>query len=402
MMKKSVLFINSRKPQPVRMFEEDENIELTVITEPAYVHYYSPDITVIRVADLTDFTTLRDLVAELLTRQAIEYVVSPSEKSLQVGGFIRSYFGIPGIGYETANAFSNKRVMKDMLRSAGVPVADYQPIQDPSFLPEIGDKLGWPIVVKPVIGSGATGVVPVMSRSDAAKLASRESWFQRWEKGVPCIAEKYLDIDAEYHCNGIVSKGRTVFTCVAQYFIPPLKRNGNVGGSYVLPNDTPLAARILNLHDRAVRALGLVDGVTHLEVLRTRDELIAGEITCRPGGGGIPEMIKMHYNVDIWDVFRDLSLGGEPLLEPTGSRDCTGYFLMPAPAGVVSYMTGPEELMAVPGVERVDYLVSRGDCIPEERYSSQASAVIYARSATVSGMKSLRSTVARKYAFRTY
>ena len=66
--------------------------------------------------------------------------------------------GLPGIPYQTAQRATDKLRMRQCFVRAGVPSPDYVEIeegQDPAFLL---DRLGLPVVVKPVDNMGARGV----------------------------------------------------------------------------------------------------------------------------------------------------------------------------------------------------------------------------------------------------
>lgn len=57
--------------------------------------------------------------------------------------------------------------MKSRLRSAGIAVARSLTISDIGRLVECGDDIGWPVVVKPVIGSGSMHTYTIGNREEA-------------------------------------------------------------------------------------------------------------------------------------------------------------------------------------------------------------------------------------------
>jgi hypothetical protein len=65
----------------------------------------------------------------------------------------------------------------------------------------------------------------------------------------------------------------------------------------------PNLAGGIELGRRVLGALGMGDGMTHMEWFRKRDgEVVFGEVACRPGGARVVDM--MNYTSDI-DLFRE-------------------------------------------------------------------------------------------------
>jgi hypothetical protein len=125
-----VLLVNGWKSGVVaRLRASAPAAEVLVITEPACAPMYDPTDTPLRlVDDIADLTAVRTHALALNKGRPFDYVVSPAERSLPAGGYLRSLLGLPGIGYETANLFSNKAAMKRALSAAGVPVAPFRAV----------------------------------------------------------------------------------------------------------------------------------------------------------------------------------------------------------------------------------------------------------------------------------
>lgn len=66
-----------------------------VITERKYTPLYPHDANLHYVHDIADVTEVLDVARKLDSSSPITAVVSPSERSLPVGGYLRSYFNLP-------------------------------------------------------------------------------------------------------------------------------------------------------------------------------------------------------------------------------------------------------------------------------------------------------------------
>ncbi|MEK8104306.1 hypothetical protein NKG94_02555 [Micromonospora sp. M12] len=268
--------------------EARADIRLSVITEPAYTSQYRVTTSVRTVPDVKDFDAVRGAAFDILRERPPVGVVVPSERALPTGGYLRTCLALPGSGFDVATAFSDKYVMKRRLSEAGVPVAAFRLATRAADVPAAAAALGWPVVVKPLRGSGSVG----WPDSTPRRPGSRPE---------PALVESFVRVSGEYHCDGVVHDGETVFASVSQYFAPLLGRRPDRAGSVSVPTDAPEHAPIVDLHRRVIRALGLRAGVTHLEVYRTDTGFVVGRSpVARAGADRRPR--RRAPRVDLWDA----------------------------------------------------------------------------------------------------
>ncbi|GAA4921821.1 hypothetical protein ACFPM3_01995 [Streptomyces coeruleoprunus] len=376
---KRVLLINTSAEPAARLLQERAGIELSVITTPGYRHFYRDDTDVTLVDSVEDLTQVRLAALDIRRRNPFDHVVSPSELSLQAGGYVRSYFGVGGPGYEEANAFSNKHVMKQRIAAAGLPVARFRQIGGFTEAIDAARDLGWPVVVKPAIGGGSEDVFVLRDEDHVRELATAETTRQLRESPYPMLAEEFVDIEAEFHCDAVTTGGDVHFAAVSRYFEPVLKSVGGLVGSYTLPDDDPDATVVRDLHTAVVKALGLTDGVTHLEILQTSRGPLVGEIACRPGGGGIAEQLLHQYGVDIWMEFLATSLDDPLTCTPVHRGDHMIQYMLPRPLGTITRISSAEELMRIPGVVHADVRAAVGDRTEGVVHSATFAGVVLVR-----------------------
>ncbi|MBA0052852.1 ATP-grasp domain-containing protein [Streptomyces sp. AJS327] len=397
-----VLLVCSRPRRPSPALLQHPAIgELSVVTEYGHVHDYGPDTAVATVRDVNDPEAVRRAAARLFARRPADAVLAPYETGLPAAGYVRSYYGLPGPGTETVGRFTNKLAMKRRLATAGLSLAPYVAAHSPRQARAAAAELGWPCVVKPAFGGGSKGVAVVEGPEALERYLAAD---RALPAGTPLLVEEFVPMAAEYHCDAVVERGEPRFACVSRYFGPPLGRPGALTGSRLLPGDHPERAELLELHRRAVTALGLEDGVTHLEVFRTADGgTLLSEIACRPAGGPIPDMIEHRYGVDLWDthVRFSLSLPSElPVARPESTTH-TLNVLLPVRPGVITELTPAAELSALPGVRSVRMLHAVGDLVPEELYSASATGFVHAEVATDAEVDGLLAELAGRFTLRT-
>lgn len=359
---KNVLLVNSSCGIAARLLQERPDIRLSVLTMEKYRHLYDDRTDVEVVDSVADLTQVRLAALRVRERNPFDHVVSPSEWSIQAGGYLRSYFGLPGIGYDVANRFSNKLVMKQQLAAAGVPVAPFRRLETWQDAGRPAAELGWPVVVKRVSGGGAGYVLAVRDPEHLHALAADPDTRAFREAPFPLIAEKRVHIEEEFHCDGVVRDGQVPFARASRYFEPVLSTvGGGRHGSFTLPEDDPEAKVVLDLHEQVVSVLGLRDGVTHLEVFRCPQGFLVGEIACRPGGIGIAPMTRHQYGVDLWDAFLATELDEPVDVTATDRGGHTVEYTLPRPPGTITAITSAEELRTVPGVVHAEVRAGVGD-----------------------------------------
>ncbi|MFE7935649.1 hypothetical protein ACFU6S_44405, partial [Streptomyces sp. NPDC057456] len=99
-----------------------------------------------------------------------------------------------------------------------------------------------------------------------------------------------------------------------------------------------LRERIVALNEKALRALGMRDGVTHLELFHTPDdELVFCEVAGRPAGGGIPAVTETQYGINIVEISLRIQAGLNVQLPPRDSG-ATGRV-----CGFAAFYPGPHD-----------------------------------------------------------
>lgn len=359
---KNVLLVNSSCGTAARLLQRREDVHLTVLTMEKYRHLYDDGTDVECVSSVADLTAVRLAALRVRERNPFGHVVAPSEWSVQAGGYLRSYFGLPGIGYDTANRFSNKLVMKQRLAAAGLPVASFRRLETLRQTQSVAAELGWPVVVKRVSGGGAGFVRAIRDAGELEALSADPDTQAFREAPFPLLAEECVEIDQEFHCDAVVTDGEVRFAAVSRYFEPVLSIvGGRRHGSFTLAADDPDTKAVRDLHAHVVSALGLRDGVTHLEVFTCERGYLVGEIACRPGGIGIAPMIRYQYGVDLWEAFLATQLDEPVDITVTDRGGHSVEYTLPRPAGTVEAITPVESLRAAPGVVRAEVTARVGD-----------------------------------------
>jgi hypothetical protein len=232
---------------------------------------------------------------ELHEKYRYHTVVAKAEADLLRAGKLRDVVGLAGQGWESARAYRDKTVMKSYTQKAGIPTPVFQRIETAFDLLGFVKRHGYPVVVKPVDGSGAAGVEALRGPADLERLLAG-GLAQNLE------VEQYIEGEV-FHVDGLVLNGQTVLMQPSRYLnggCLAYKTDGSCG-SYTLPESNPLRARLSTFTQRILDALPSPPTFTfHAEIFRTpSDELVFCEIASRTGGVRINETVRQATAVDM-------------------------------------------------------------------------------------------------------
>lgn len=372
-----VVLINTGKAEALEHLQRHvPGEQVHVITEEAYVGLYPASTPKYYVDDVGNVDAVLSQVLEIAAEHGVRAVVSPSERSMPAGGHVRSFLSLPGVPVDVANFCTNKVAMKRQLREASVPVAPFRAAIGQSQLRSAAADLGFPVIVKPALGTGSMNTFVIRSDEELNHLIDSEPGRQLVEPPHLLVVESFLPVQLEVTCDGVIVDGNVVFALASRYNSPLLGGVGRMLGAATIADSDPLGADIRALHGRVVNALGVRDAVTHMEALVTDEGLFLGEIACRPGGAGVAASARLATGVDLWDSFMRQSLG-LPLNIRGAKVAPLMWTSLPTVPGRVDYVSTAADFDEVEGIRLVDMHVKAGDTISARMHSSSTTGVVF-------------------------
>lgn len=263
---------------------------------------------------------------------------------------VRRALGVPGTDPATADLFRDKARMKDELRRKGLPCARHRLLRSWQDAESFVGEVGFPIVLKPPAGMGCKATWRVRSLDELrAALAAMHPAPDR-----PALAEEFLR-GQEYSFETITVGGEVRFHSVSRYYPTPLEvmETPWIQWVVVLPRviSGPDLADARELGVRAVQALGLETGFTHMEWFRRDDgSLAVGEIAARPPGAHIVRLNSYAHDTDMYRAWAR-AVVDDAFDGPFDRRYAVGCAYL---RGV-----GRGRVLRVTGVERANELVGR-------------------------------------------
>ena len=244
-----------------------------------------------------------DVIARVhgwLRGRSIDRVLANWEPLVIVAARLRERFGLPGMSVDTVRAFRDKQLMKDRVAAAGLRVPRAQRVRSVKEVWSAVEAIGFPAIIKPISGAGSADTYKVESAEDMARV------LPHMRHVAEAICEEFIDGD-EYTYDTASIDGRPAYESVTRYYPSALEMRSNEWISPIMLSvrdlDQPHIRGGIELGQKVLSALGMGDGMTHMEWFRkSNGEVVFGEVACRPGGACVVDL--MNYTSDI-DLFRE-------------------------------------------------------------------------------------------------
>jgi hypothetical protein len=340
----------------------ERQADVCLVLERADVRYESPDPRLLArcrkvytVGSLDSLSEVSAVAVDLRqTCPPVIRVCNQNELSQFGAGYLRMLVQDPPGDPVHHVAHRDKRLMKELVRAAGVPVTRFRSLadaRDEAATMLAGKELTAPLIVKPAAGFGASATVRV-DEAAGLEAAATGLTFDPAQRSRHLIVEEFVPGE-ELCVDAIWSGGRAETFVVHRYLRPRITvLETALDGSMILaPEEHPeLYDRLRQMHARINPALGIVDGPTHLEVFRRPDgELVFSEIASRAGGAWVQPMLGAYHGRSTWSLIADSTLTGgiPPLTRPW--PHVGGISIRPSVPGVITSVPTDAELRAFPG-----------------------------------------------------
>ena len=237
----------------------------------------------------------------------IDWIESMNEYWLEQDARLRTDFNITtGIQSDRIGFIKEKSRMKQLYLEAGIPTARQHVITTREAGRAFIDKVGYPVIVKPDIGVGATNTWKLECDADLDA-------FYNDLPAVPYVMEEFIEGDICSYDAIYDSKCEPLFETMTVW--PPVMDIvlKDLDLQYYTCPEAP--AKLRALGRRTVKAFGVDRRFVHLEFFRLTKprkglgeigDFVALEVNMRPAGGYTPDMMNFAQSVDVYQIYADM------------------------------------------------------------------------------------------------
>ncbi|WP_397539015.1 ATP-grasp domain-containing protein [Rummeliibacillus pycnus] len=321
-----------------------------------------------------DTNSTEDLLNALIQyneqKQRIDSVITLLEWYVPATAEVCEKMGLLGISRKTADNCRNKHSMRVALDKQQVPIPQFKLCTNKTEVElavhEVG---GYPCIIKPVDGTGSSNVVKVNNTAEAHKAletiqAAKYNSRDQELKGI-VLVEEFVDGN-EFSVDSITKNGETEVLAICDY----RTTNGPhfVEMGYTTPSQLPteLQDKIKQTVKSAIKAVGIMNGVSHCEIKLTSTGPKVIEIAARHGGGHIPELIELTKGINYYVEAVKLFCGQQIDILP--KRKCSGAMrlLFAEKTGTISEISNLDKAREVTGIKEIVISKKVGDQVSEE------------------------------------
>ena len=261
-----------------------------------------------RVDNLEDYDQVYRAVAFFAFKYGrIDWVESMNEYWLEQDARLRTDFNITtGIRSDRIGFIKEKSLMKKLYLEAGIPTARQHVVSDREAGKAFLRQVGYPVIVKPDVGVGATHTWKLENEGDL------EAFYDHLP-AVPYVMEEFIQGEICSYDAILDSKCEPLFESMTVW--PPVMDivNKDLDLMYYTCPEVPEKLRVLGR--KTVKAFGVDRRFVHLEFFRLTKarkglgeigDFVALEVNMRPAGGYTPDMMDFAHSTDVYQIYADM------------------------------------------------------------------------------------------------
>lgn len=227
-----------------------------------------------------------------------EKIVALDDYDVEKAAALREHLRFTGMGDTTARHFRDKLAMRTKASHVGIPVPPFVHVLNYDKIRAFMASVPPPYVLKPRLQAGAIGIKKINHEQelwDALNvLGDKQSFY---------VLEKFVPGDI-YHVDSIIYKQEIVFSIVCKYGRPPMEvaHEGRVFSSRTVLRDSPDDDTLKSLNKLTLQSLGLIEGVSHTEFIKSDADgkFCFLETSARVGGAHIADLIEAATGLNLW------------------------------------------------------------------------------------------------------
>jgi len=309
-----------------------------------------------------DITHSDELVAAIAAHGGVDGIVTRSEVGVRPAALMCTQLGLPTVSIEAATNATSKAAMRRLWRGLGKWSPEFFVVNSESQAIEAAGSLAsFPLVLKPDRSLGGSRGV---SRIENLEEVPQAFAFAR-KGGLPgteVVIEACVQ-GSEHSAEVLIWEGQTSVLCIGEKVKsrPPYRVDASV--QYPARLTEAQVAEVAEMCEQAIKALGLTQGVAHVEFAWTSNGPVLFELGARCGGGLTPQLASHVSGVNEFVETCRMACGLPPeSFRPMAHLGADYRFIIPPP-GQITEAHLPESVRSHPMVLDAEVTLRPGDTV---------------------------------------
>jgi len=272
--------------------------EIVILTGEKFYASYLPHVQETYIIENYDTNTdaIIKMAQKIHKEKPLDSVFCRAEVDVIRAAQIREQLGLPGQSVESAVSYRNKLTMKEAVANTSVTVPSFAQIDDLNSLICFAEQYQFPIIVKPHLASGSSGVQKLDN------LTEINDWHDAHKSDLDAyMVEAFVD-GIMYHVDGLVRNGKVEFVHPFEYINDCLSyRDDLYIANIPLDTDQPFFEALCQAAIAVIDALPKTEHFAfHSEFwVDSKGDITFCEIACRTGGGMISFLVEAAFGINL-------------------------------------------------------------------------------------------------------
>ena len=297
----------------------------------------------VQVPSVVHEPTLLDAVRAVQQRVWVDRLEATVEAHIMAAARVRAAAGIPGTTERTAFLCRDKPAMKEALRATGIPCAQSTRADCPDAARDFARRVGFPLIVKPPAGAGASGTWKVRNAAELERVIVES----RVADGGEVAIEEFIE-GHEGYLDTLAINGEVAHEFITHYYpnVLTAMRERWISPQMVTTNriEAPGYRELRQMARAVIRALDIGTSATHMEWFSGPKGLLFSEIGCRPPGVGQWDVYNAANDFDLYFEWAHALVHGRPHTPPSRRYAAGTIALRPSCDGRITGYSGVEEI----------------------------------------------------------
>lgn len=251
----------------------------------------------------------------------IDWIESMNEYWLEQDARLRTDFNVTtGIREDRISFIKEKSLMKKLYLEAGIPTARQHVVTDQEAGKAFIAEVGYPVIVKPDVGVGATHTWKLENDTDL------ESFYNNLP-AAPYVMEEFIQGEICSYDAILDSRCEPLFESMTVW--PPVMDIVNKDLDLMYYTCPEVPEKLRKLGRKTVKAFGVDRRFVHLEFFRLTKarkglgrigDFAALEVNMRPAGGYTPDMMDFAHSTDVYQIYADMVAYDERRIPESGEH----------------------------------------------------------------------------------
>jgi biotin carboxylase len=312
---------------------------------------------------------------QLARQHRIDGVVAVNDFGVMTAARISEELNIPGLPPEVAKIATNKYLMRKVWDEQHIPSVPFARVMNYTEYREAIERLSFPLILKPCISfGGCRGVIHI---DDNSEIDKAYAFATRFYDDQSLIVERFVS-GLEHSVEAIVHEGECYVIAISDNVKSPLPYRVNDTILYPTVETNGRQKSIEQAVVDAIKAIGMEEGIAHVELSMTDQGPVLFELGARCGGGAPAPLVPYLCGVEEFKEAVRIALGEQPRnLFPLYTKACVIKFFYPEP-GIVKRITGVQLAESLPGVLCLGLFVSEGSRVRPLRTCADRAGMVIA------------------------